>query len=104
MEAIPLPHRMKGYELYSWSEENEWHFTLIYATNRTKSFEEIMSDEDITDELGYAKITVRGADSIKAVMSKLPAGENQFFGRAGVIRGLTVIRTNGRRLLILILK
>ncbi|MCP4346041.1 MAG: hypothetical protein GY795_11015 [Desulfobacterales bacterium] len=79
LEAIPLPHRMKGYQLFSWSEENEWHFTLIYGTNRTKTFEEIMSGEDITDELGYAKITVRGADSIKAVMSKLPTGESVFW-------------------------
>ncbi|MCP4109327.1 MAG: hypothetical protein GY749_28015 [Desulfobacteraceae bacterium] len=80
LEAIPpLPHRMKGYQLFSWSEEDEWHFTLIFGTNRLKTFEEIMSGENVTDVLGYAKITVMGSDSIKAVMSKLPAGESLFW-------------------------
>jgi hypothetical protein len=38
-----LPHSMKGYELYSWSQDGEWHFTLITGTNRNKTLEEIIS-------------------------------------------------------------
>jgi hypothetical protein len=28
-----LPHSMKGYELYSWQADEQWHFTLITGTN-----------------------------------------------------------------------
>ena len=36
----PLPESLKGYELVSWQEGEDWHFTLITATNRGKTFEE----------------------------------------------------------------
>jgi hypothetical protein len=34
-----LPRSFKGYELYSWEEEGQWHFTLITGTDRTKTIE-----------------------------------------------------------------
>jgi hypothetical protein len=70
-----LPHSMKGYELYSWSEDSQWHFTLITGTNRNKTLEEIISNEDVISEAGWVQIHVVGVDAIKAVLSKLHQGE-----------------------------
>ena len=74
-----LPHSMKGYELYSWSEDGQWHFTLITGTNRIKTIEEITSKEDFISETGWVKIQVVGADAIKDVLSRLPEGESVFW-------------------------
>lgn len=70
-----LPHSMKGYELYSWSEDSQWHFTLITGTNRNKTLEEIISNEDVISEAGWVQIHSVGVDAIKAVLDKLPQGE-----------------------------
>ncbi len=75
-EVDKLPHSLKGYELYSWEEDNQWHFTLITGTNRTKTMEEITSKEDIISETGWVNIQVVGADTIKDVLSRLPKGES----------------------------
>ena len=41
-----LPHSVKGYELYSWEENGQWHYTFITGTNRVKTMKEITSGED----------------------------------------------------------
>jgi len=74
-----LPHSMKGYELYSWLEDDQWHFTLITGTNRIKTIEEINSKGDVISETGWVKIQVVGADAIKDVLSRLPEGESVFW-------------------------
>ena len=74
-----LPHSMKGYELYSWEEDGQWHFTLITGTNRIKTIEEINSKGDVISETGWVKIQVVGADAIKDVLSRLPEGESVFW-------------------------
>jgi len=74
-----LPRSFKGYELYSWEEEGQWHFTLITGTNRIKTMEEITSGEDFISETGWVKIQVVGADAIKDVLSRLPEGESVFW-------------------------
>jgi hypothetical protein len=74
-----LPHSMKGYELYSWEEEGQWHFTLITGTNRIKTIEEVTSKEDSISETGWVRIQVVGADAIKDVLSRLPEGESVFW-------------------------
>lgn len=74
-----LPHSMKGYELYSWLENDQWHFTLITGTNRTKTIEEITSQDDFILENGWIKIQVVGVDAIKDVLSRLPEGESVFW-------------------------
>jgi hypothetical protein len=71
-----LPHSFKGYELYSWSEDSQWHFTLITGTNRLKTIEEITSEGDLISETGWVKIQVVGADAIKDVLSRLHEGES----------------------------
>jgi len=74
-----LPRSFKGYELYSWEEEGQWHFTFITGTNRVKTIEEITSEEDSMSETGWVKIHVVGADAIKDVLSRLPEGESVFW-------------------------
>jgi hypothetical protein len=74
-----LPHSMKGYELYSWQEDNQWHFTLITGTNRTKTMAEITSEEDSISESGWVKARVEGVDAVKNVLSRLPQGESVFW-------------------------
>jgi len=71
-----LPRSMKGYELYSWSEDSQWHFTLITGTNRTKIPEEIVSGEDYISETGWVRIHVTGVEAIKTVLSKLAQNEH----------------------------
>jgi hypothetical protein len=70
-----LPHSMKGYELYSWLEDSQWHFTLITGTNRTKTLEEIISEEDFISETGWVNVHVVGVEAIKVALSKLPQDE-----------------------------
>jgi hypothetical protein len=74
-----LPHSMKGYELYSWEENGQWHYTIITGTNRVKTMEEITSEEDFVSEIGWVNINVVGVDAIKDVLSRLPKGESVFW-------------------------
>ncbi len=74
-----LPHSVKGYELYSWSEDSQWYFTLVTGTNRNKTLEEIISNEDFISEAGWVQIHVVGVDVIKTVLSKLAQNEFIFW-------------------------
>jgi len=77
--ATPLPHSTKGYELYSWQENNEWHFTLTTGTNRVKSLEEIISNENTVEAGGWVKISVQGIEAIQKALSGLPQHEAIFW-------------------------
>ena len=61
-----IPSLMKGWDLYSWQEENDWHFTLMYGTNRLKSVEEIISVAN-----SESHIHVVGVEAINLVLSKV---------------------------------
>jgi hypothetical protein len=74
-----LPNSLKGYELYSWLQNNQWHFTLITGTNRNKTLEEIISPDDYISEAGWVQIQVTGIEAIKKVLNKLPQGESIFW-------------------------
>lgn len=74
-----LPHSMKGYELYSWLENNEWQFTLITGTNRNKTLDEIISNTNTVSKDGWVQIHVDGIDAIKTVLSKVPQNEMVFW-------------------------
>ena len=74
-----LPHSMKGYELYSWPEESQWHFTLITGTNRNKALEEIIANVNIISEDGWVQIQVAGVEAIETVLSRLPQNEYVFW-------------------------
>jgi hypothetical protein len=74
-----LPASMKGYELYSWEENGQWHFTLITGTNRVKTVEEISSGEDFISETGWVNVHVVGVDAVKDVLCRVPRGESVFW-------------------------
>ena len=74
-----LPHSFKGYELYSWSEDSQWHFTLITGTNRLKTIEEIISEGDPASATDWVRIHVVGMDAIKDALGRLPEGESVFW-------------------------
>jgi hypothetical protein len=74
-----LPHSMKGYELYSWLKDGQWHFTLITGTDRNKTLEEITAKQDFISEAGWIQIQVVGVDAIKTVLSKLHQNEPIFW-------------------------
>jgi hypothetical protein len=67
----PLPRSMKGYELYSWRVGREWYFTLITATNRTKTHQEITLSENVVGK-EWAKLTVQGVHDTEVALEKLP--------------------------------
>lgn len=71
-----LPNSMKGYELYSWLEKNQWHFTLVTGTNRNKTLDEIISNTNIITQDGWVHVHVVGVDEIKSVLSRLPQSED----------------------------
>jgi hypothetical protein len=73
--ASRLPHSLKGYELYGWQAGDEWRFTLITGTNRLKRYEEIASGEDVVTETGWVKLSVVGIGNLKALLNRLPKGE-----------------------------
>lgn len=63
--ATPLGTSMKGYELYSWQEGNQWKFSLLVGTNREKSIEEIKS----------ADVVLSSVDALKSKLEEIPAGQ-----------------------------
>jgi len=74
-----LPHSLKGYELYSWLQDEQWNFTLITGTNRNKTLDEIISPTNIVSEDEWVQIQVVGVDAIKTVLSRLPEKEYVFW-------------------------
>ena len=75
----PLPESFKGYELVSWQTGDDWNFTLVTGTNRSKTCEELMSPESQVSEDGFVKITVTGVSQIKKVFDLLPENTQVFW-------------------------
>lgn len=76
-EPAALPASMKGYELYSWQEaDGTWRYTLITGTNRQKTAEELMAQEDRAGEEGWVRVTVSGSEALLELLGRLPAGES----------------------------
>lgn len=70
-----LPHSMKGYELYSWQLDGQWHFTLITGTDRTKTMDEIVTGDDVVRSDGWVVLHALGEQAAKVLMDRVPAGE-----------------------------
>ena len=66
IEASQLPEPMKGYELYSWQESNQWVFSLLVGTNREKTLDEIKSTDTILPDV----------DALFSMLEKVPSGES----------------------------
>ena len=89
---------MKGWTLYGWQETGDEYFTIIFGTNRLKTAEEIVSDEDLIDENGdWYKIKVRGLDALKQLLWKLP--EDDFTCLLGVPEGYEPVSAETREAL-----
>ena len=61
----PFPESMKGYELYSWQDGDQWNFSLLVGTNREKTLEEIKA----------ADTALRGVDALTSALEQMPAGQ-----------------------------
>jgi hypothetical protein len=64
-DATPLPESMKGYELYSWQEGNQWKFSILVGTNREKTLNEIKSTDTILPDV----------DALISTLEKVPSGQ-----------------------------
>jgi hypothetical protein len=90
---VSLPRAPKGYELYSWQESEQWHFTLLTGTNRLKTYEEIVSVENVVSESESVRLTVQGLESLEATLGRLPEGETvtwisaEWLERVGATQG-----------------
>ena len=69
LDTIHFQHSMKGWELYSWSVGTKWKYSFMVGTNAVKTYDQVISNN----------ICVVGEDSLKVVLSKLPAGEEIFW-------------------------
>jgi hypothetical protein len=63
--VTPFPESMKGYELYSWQDGNQWYFSLLVGTNREKTL----------DEIKGTKTLLRGVDALTSALEQMPAGQ-----------------------------
>lgn len=63
--ATPFPESMKGYELYSWQDGNQWRFSILIGTNREKTLDEIKS----------ADVAISGIDELKSTLEQIPEGQ-----------------------------
>lgn len=61
----PFPESMKGYELYSWQDGDQWNFSLLVGTNREKTLEEIKA----------ADTALRGVDALTSALEQMPTGQ-----------------------------
>jgi hypothetical protein len=71
----PLPHSFKGYELYSWQQDNQWNFTLMSGTDRNKTIQEIISGNNTVTADGWVNIHVVGLNALKALIWRIPLDE-----------------------------
>ena len=56
---------MKGYELYSWQDNGQWHFSLLEGTNREKTLDEIRSPDTAS----------KGVEALQSALENVRAGQ-----------------------------
>jgi hypothetical protein len=66
LDTVTFHSSMKGWELYSWPNGNDWNYGLIHGTNRLKSYDEII----------HGSYRVTGIQLLKEMLLKLPEGES----------------------------
>jgi hypothetical protein len=62
LDTLSFSHSMKGWELYSWPNGNDWNYSILIGTNRLKSYNEVTAN----------KIVIVGKDSLKMLLVKIP--------------------------------
>ena len=65
LDKLTFTHSMKGWELYSWPDGNDWNYSILTGTDRLKSYEEVTTNQ----------VIVTGKDSLKMVLDKFPTDE-----------------------------
>ena len=60
-----FPESMKGYELHSWQDGDQWNFSLLVGTNREKTLEEIKA----------ADTALHGVDALTSALEQMPSGQ-----------------------------
>ncbi len=64
-DTLLIESSESGWELYSWQADNDWRFSLVVATSRYKTTEEILANP----------FAVTGREQLKLLLRSLPAGE-----------------------------
>lgn len=72
INSLQVAHSMKGWEIYSWPEDGNWHFSILVGTNQIKNYEEVTG----TKFSDWLLIQVSGTDSLEMVLDRFPANEN----------------------------
>lgn len=80
LDTITFESSMKGWELYSWPNGNDWNYGLIVGTNRLKSYDEIVN--------GSFRVT--GIQLLKEMLTKLPGGESVFWIDEGWLESIWI--------------
>lgn len=64
-DTINFGTSMKGWELYSWPNGNDWNHSLVVGTNRLKSYDEVVN----------SPFRVTGTNMLESMLLRLPEGE-----------------------------
>ena len=73
----PLPHSIKGYELYSWRSDGRWQFALMTATNRLKSVAEITTGVNTAE--GWVRLSADSLEGINQHLRRVPPTDEGVF-------------------------
>jgi hypothetical protein len=60
---------MKGYQLFTWKQNGEWHYSLSMGTNREPTYDEITAKATV----------VVGRSEFESQLKRLPAGTEVFW-------------------------
>lgn len=73
MLVAPVSHGqnkpMKGYQLFTWKQNGQWHYSLSEGTNRERTYEEITAKTTV----------VIGTSEFKSQLKRLPTGTEVFW-------------------------
>lgn len=78
LDTLSFTHSMKGWELYSWPNGNDWDYSILIGTNRIKTYDEVTTN----------RIVVIGKDSLKMILDKFPVNENIFWVGQGWLNNI----------------
>jgi hypothetical protein len=70
-DAIIVQSSLKGWELYSWPDQEScsgWFYAILPGTNNIKSYQAVTSDTVL--------LRAAGTTQLKALLRKFPAGEH----------------------------
>jgi hypothetical protein len=68
-DKVAFEPSVKGWELYSWPNGNDWNFSILPGTNRLKSYNEVTENRFIAC----------GIDPLKLFLARIPENEQIFW-------------------------